>query len=98
MRFLCPFLLSGLLFGSIVSASAQDRDPLSKLPPPDSIKLSAVIAEVERRPGFFGIESISFAEGEYRVVYFMADGAEVRINYDAKTGASRPPRRGLFGN
>lgn len=63
MRFLCPFLLSWVLFGSLVSASAQDRDPLSKLPPPDSIKLSAVIAEVERRPGFFGIESISFAEG-----------------------------------
>jgi hypothetical protein len=98
MRFLSPFLVSGWIFGSLVSASAQDDDPLAKLPPPDSIKLSAVIAEVEGRPGFYGIESISFTDGEYRVVYFMADGAEVRINYDAKTGASRPPRRGLFGN
>ncbi|MBC7284032.1 hypothetical protein [Hoeflea sp.] len=98
MRFLSPLLASALLFGMLISASAQDRDPLSKLPPPDSIKLSTVIEQVEGRPGFYGIESISFADGEYRIVYFMADGAEVRINYDAKTGASRPPRRGLFGN
>ena len=98
MRFLSPVLVSGLLFGSLVAASAQDDDPRSKLPPPDSIKLSTVIEQVEGRPGFYGIESISFSDGEYRIVYFMADGAEVRINYDAKTGASRPPRRGLFGN
>ena len=96
--FFSPFLISGLLFGSLVSAAAEDKDPLSKLPPPDSIKLSTVIEQVEGRPGFYAIESITFADGEYRIVYFMGDGAEVRINYDAKTGASRPPRRGLFGN
>ena len=98
MRFLAPFLVSGWILGSLNCASAQDNGPLSKLPPTDSIKLSSVIAEVEKRPGFYGIESVSFADGEYRVVYFMSDGAEVRINYDAKTGASRPPSRGLFGN
>jgi hypothetical protein len=57
MRFLSPLLVSGLLFGSLVSASAQDEDPLSKLPPPDSIKLSTVIEQVEGRPGFYGIGS-----------------------------------------
>ena len=98
IRFISPILMPAWIFLFLSPASAQENNPLSKLPPPEGIKLSAVISEVEGRPGFYAIESVSFADGEYRVVYFMADGAEVRINYDAKTGASRPPRRGLFGN
>ncbi|MCO6389238.1 hypothetical protein [Aliihoeflea sp. 40Bstr573] len=98
MRFFVSLLVSGWILVSLNAASAQDDGPLSKLPPPDSIKLSSVIAQVEKRPGYYGIDNISFADGEYRVVYYMDDGAEVRINYNAKTGASRPPRKGLFGN
>ncbi|NBJ13855.1 PepSY domain-containing protein [Microvirga arsenatis] len=91
----------GLSLFAITSAFAQTdnkSDPLSTLPPPDSVKLSQVIAKTEVRPGFYAIKSVSFSDGQYEIVYFMQDGAEVRLNYDAKTGQARPPKSGgLFG-
>ncbi|MCK5933377.1 MAG: PepSY domain-containing protein [Fulvimarina manganoxydans] len=78
--------------------SGTQPDPLAKLPPANSVKLSQVIAKTEGRPGFYAIKSVSFSDGEYEIVYFMDDGAEVRMNYDAKTGEARPPKTGgLFG-
>ena len=90
----------GLSLFAITSAFAQTKDKagrLASLPPPDSIRLSQVIARTEGRPGFYAIKSVSFSDGQYEIVYFMDDGAEVKLNYDAKTGDARPPRRGLFG-
>ena len=90
----------GLSLFAITSAFAQTdhkTDPLSSLPPPDSVKLSQVIARTEGRPGFYAIKSVSFSGGQYEIVYYMVDGAEVKLNYDAKTGGARPPRRSLFG-
>ncbi|MBP0616575.1 PepSY domain-containing protein [Jiella mangrovi] len=93
-------LLSGLMMGSAIAAASQnDNDPLKTLPPKDSVKLSTVIATAEKRPGFYAIKSIDYSDGDYHVVYFMNDGAEVRIDYDAKTGQGHPPKSsGLFGD
>ncbi|MFC3694605.1 PepSY domain-containing protein [Chenggangzhangella methanolivorans] len=91
---LCLFASTGAF-----AQSSNKSDPLSSLPPRDSVKLSQVIAKAEVRPGFFAIKTVSFSAGQYEVVYFMDDGAEVRINFDAKTGEARPPKTGgLFGN
>ncbi|MEN3793859.1 PepSY domain-containing protein [Fulvimarina sp. MAC3] len=95
-----PIVMALSLFAATSAFAQSDSqpDPLAKLPPADSVKLSEVIAKTEGRPGFYAIKSVSFSDGEYEIVYFMDDGAEVRMNYDAKTGDARPPETGgLFG-
>ena len=91
--------LTLLLAGNAYAQDDAEQRVLSKLPPPGGVKLSELIAQTERRPGFYAIESVSFSDsdGQYEVIYFMEDGAEVRINSDAATGSPRPPKRGLFG-
>ena len=93
--------VTGFILISVASAYGQssvNKDPIATLPPKDSIKLSQVISKTEERPGFYAIKSVSFSDGQYEVIYFMDDGAEVRLNYDAKTGTARPPKSGgLFG-
>ncbi|TFF25049.1 hypothetical protein E3C22_06610 [Jiella endophytica] len=95
-------LLSGLLMGTAIAATNQngdDNDPLKGLPPQGSVKLSKVVATAEERPGFYAIKSIDYSDGDYHVVYYMNDGAEVHIDYDAKTGDGHPPKSsGLFGD
>ncbi|MEE2952936.1 MAG: PepSY domain-containing protein [Pseudomonadota bacterium] len=95
-----PIIMAlGLLTATSAFAQSDTRpDPLAKLPPANSVKLSQVIAKTEGRPGFYAIKSVSYSDGEYEIVYFMDDGAEVRMNYDAETGEARPPKEGgLFG-
>jgi hypothetical protein len=80
------------------AVSQESPKPLADLPPQGSIKLSQLISETEGRAGFYAIKSISYSGGEYEVVYYMMDGAEVRLNFDVKTGEVRPPKSGgLFG-
>ncbi len=92
--------VSGLMTSAAVAATADKNDPLASLPPQGSVQLSQLIAKTEQRPGFYAIKSITYADGQYNVVYYMSDGAEVRLGYDAKTGDTRPPKSGggLFGN
>lgn len=87
-----------LTISGAVAASQEAPDPLADLPPQGGVKLSQLVAETEGRPGFYAIKSVSYSRGEYEVVYSMQDGAEVRLNFDAKTGEVRPPKSGgLFG-
>ena len=87
-----------LTLSGSVAASQEKSDPRGNLPPPGSVKLSQLIAETEGRPGFHAVKSISYSRGEYAVVYYMKDGAEVKLNFDVKTGGVRPPSSGgLFG-
>lgn len=93
----------GLLVLTPFAAGAADdtpkRSPLSTLPPKGSVKLSQVIASAEARPGFYAIKSLKYKDNQYEVLYYMEDGAEVRLNYDSKTGQASPPASGggLFG-
>ena len=93
-------ILALVVSAATVSAAAAQLspDPRSDLPPQGSVRLSQVVAEIEGRPGFYAIKSLSYSRGEYEVIYYMSDGAEVRLNYDPKTAKVRPPKSGgLFG-
>ncbi len=61
-------------------------------PPANAVKLSEIVTKVEARPEFSFIDQISFSGGVYQVVFYMKDGAEVRMEYDVKTGAPIVPK------
>lgn len=61
-------------------------------PPANAVKLSEIIGKVETRPEFSFIDQISFSGGIYQIVFYMKDGAEVRMEYDVKTGAPIVPK------
>jgi hypothetical protein len=58
-------------------------------PSNDAKKLSEIVATVEKRDNFAFIDEIDFDSGVYEIVYFMKDGAEVKLQLDARTG--EPP-------
>jgi len=73
---------AGLLLLVATPAFAAGREP----PPPDAKPLSQIIADVEKRPNFAYVDAVDYARGAYMVIYYMKDGAEVRMEIDAKTG------------
>lgn len=65
-------------------AIAQER---SKLPPENAMKLSQLVATVEKRPDFRYIGEIDWREeGYYDVTYYTTDKAKVEIKYNPVTG------------
>jgi|TARA_R110000751_G_scaffold156366_3_gene261818 hypothetical protein len=90
-------VITTLIISGTVAVSQETPASLVELPPQGGVKLSQLLAELEGRAGFYAIKSISYSRGEYEVVYYMQDGAEVRLNLDAKSGDVRPPKSGLFG-
>ena len=90
-------LVPALLFACLGPVAAADETKRSEdIPPADGLKLSKIVEMVEQRPGFYAFSRISYKENQYEIIYFMKDGAEVHLNYDARTGDVRPPERGLF--
>jgi len=61
-------------------------------PPTDAVKLSDVVGKVEARPEFAFIDQIEYSNGMYQVVFYMKDGAEVRMEYDVRTGLPVAPK------
>ena len=61
-------------------------------PPANAVKLSEIIGKVETRPEFAFIDQISYSGGIYQIVFYMRDGAEVRMEYDVRTGSPIVPK------
>ncbi|MEF2072162.1 PepSY domain-containing protein [Consotaella aegiceratis] len=98
MKLALAIALNLMMVTAGLAASNPDDDPKAQLPPQSSIKLSQLIEKAEQRPGFYAIKSISYSDGQYEVIYYMDDGAEVHLNYNAATGQIEPPKSGgLFG-
>ncbi len=82
MRFVAIFMAAALAASPAV-ADVKDR-------PPDGSKLlSEIIASVEKRENFAFIDEVDLEDGIYEIVYFMKDGAEVKLKLDPRTG--QPP-------
>ncbi|GGD29149.1 PepSY domain-containing protein [Aureimonas glaciei] len=82
-----PILFAvSLLFTTSALAVAPEA------PPVDAIRLSEVVGKVEARPEFAFIDQIDYSDGVYQVVFYMKDGAEVRIEYDVRTGEPIVPK------
>lgn len=70
-----------------VLAQSNDRTP-----PPNSRKLSEIVAKVEQRADFRYISDVEWDDGAYEVTYYTTDNAKVEIKLDPVTGETRPQR------
>lgn len=84
-------VIAGLLFASLLGAlpaQAQTKEPAT--PPEKSLKLSEIIAKIEKRDQFRYISEIEWeSEGYYDVVYYTFDKARVEIKIDPVSGEPR---------
>ena len=83
-------LLFGLIFLSQSGAVAQAQTQSPPTPPQNALKLSEIIAKVEKRDQFRYVSSIDWeTEGYYDVIYFTTDKAKVELKLDPVTGQTR---------
>ena len=85
-RMMTACTLAGMLaFTALVQA--QDKPAI---PPPNAMKLSAIIATVEGRAGFQHVYSVEWNDdGYYDVIYFTDDKAKVEMMLDPVTGKAK---------
>jgi hypothetical protein len=50
------------------------------------MKLSEIIARVEKRPGFQYVERVTWFNDAYIVVFYTTEKARVEIHFDPTTG------------
>jgi hypothetical protein len=84
-RKIVPTLFAAALAAGIglAPAHAQDDD---RAPPQNAMKLSEIVAKVEKRDGFRYIDDIEWDDGLYEVTYYTTDRAKVEIRFDPVTG------------
>jgi hypothetical protein len=69
------------------TAIAQDEPPV---PPANAMKLSDLLATVEKREGFRYVSQVEWNDdGYYDVIYFTTDKAQVEMKVDPVTGKNR---------
>ncbi|MGE0282815.1 MAG: PepSY domain-containing protein [Rhizobiaceae bacterium] len=69
-------------------AVAQDK---AAIPPQDGRKASQIVIEIEQRPDFRYLESVTWNdEGYYEVIYHTGDQAKIEMTIDARTGKPVP--------
>ena len=73
----------------LAAAGAFAAEPT--MPAPNGVKASEIIAAIEKREGYAYLGSIENEDGNYLVVYYMSDGAEVTIAYSSATGLPLAP-------
>lgn len=69
-----------LAAGPAAAADSQN------LPPQNAMKLSEIIAKVERRSDFRYVKGVDWDSDGYTVTYYTTDKAKVQITYDPVTG------------
>lgn len=83
-------LLFGLIFLSQSGAVAQAQTQSPPVPPQNALKLSEIIAKVEKRDQFRYISEVDWErDGYYDVTYFTTDKAKVELKIDPVTGQTR---------
>jgi hypothetical protein len=74
-----------LAIGSAAATVAYAQD-ISPIPPQTAVRLSDIIAKVEKRPGFQYIERVQWFNDAYIITFHTMDKARVEIHFDALTG------------
>lgn len=73
------------MLGAAVQARAQSSE--QAVPPPNSMKLSQLIARVEQRDQFHYVGEVEWnTSGYYDVIYYTKDKAKVEIKFDPVSG------------
>jgi hypothetical protein len=72
---------------ALLTGAASAQSTSSPVPPPNAMKLSELIAKVEKRDKFQYISEIDWSQsGYYEVTYYTNDKAKVLINLDPVSG------------
>lgn len=86
-RLLETLVLTGSLLIATGSIAADTKPPI---PPDNAMKLSNLIATIEKRNDFRYVSEVIWNDdGYYEVTYYTADKAKVEMNLDAVTGKPR---------
>lgn len=77
-------LIAAVVFSGSVAGAQETQPPV---PPPNALKLSEIVAKVEKRAGFRYIDDIEWNDdGYYDVIYFTDDKAKVEMKFNPVTG------------
>jgi hypothetical protein len=80
-------LFVGLTVLCLLALSAPSQAQTSSAgPPANAMKLSEIIARVEKRPGFQYVERVTWFNDAYIVVFYTTEKARVEIHFDPTTG------------
>jgi hypothetical protein len=72
---------------ALLTGAAFAQSTSSPVPPPNAMKLSELIAKVEKRDKFQYISDVEWSQsGYYEVTYYTNDKAKVQINLDPVSG------------
>jgi len=72
---------------ALMTGTAVAQSTSAPIPPPNSMKLSEMIAKVEKRDKFQYLSEIDWSQsGYYEVTYYTSDKAKVEINLDPVSG------------
>ena len=83
-------VLGSVVVAFLVGGHAQAQNTPQLFPPEGAIKLSEIVAKVEKRDQFRYVSEIEWNEdGYYDVIYHTVDKAKVEIKIDPKTGQPR---------
>lgn len=55
-------------------------------PPANAIKLSDILAKIEKRPGFQYVERVTWFNDAYIIVFYTTEKARVEMHFDPTTG------------
>jgi len=79
--------LASLALLILASPAALGQTAPAKIPPPQAMKLSELIVQVEKRDKFQHVDEIQWSDqGYYDVTYFTSDKAKVEIKLDPTSG------------
>jgi len=82
-------IFAGSMLAALLAGPAHAQNA-PVIPPENSIKLSEIIAKVEKRPQFRYVNEIEWdQDGYYDITYYTTDKAKVEIKIDPKTGEPR---------
>jgi len=72
---------------ALVPGIALAQSTSATVPPPNAMKLSEMIAKVEKRDQFQYVSEADWSQsGYYEITYYTTDKAKVQINLDPVTG------------
>lgn len=72
---------------ALLPGVALAQSTSAPIPPPNAMKLSEMIAKVEKRDKFQYVSEIDWSQsGYYEITYYTTDKAKVEINLDPVTG------------
>ncbi|MDQ0391468.1 PepSY domain-containing protein [Labrys monachus] len=75
---------------ALLTSGAFAQSTSAPVPPPNAMKLSAMIAKVESRDKFLYLSDIEWSQsGYYEITYYTTDKAKVQLNLDPVSGQPR---------